>query len=96
VRVEGRAPRCDKLVGRQQLDELGADPSPGGVVVIERMGERTPARPACQRLLLLVGCGPVFAFDGAQDAQRVEVGRRLGGSAGRRERRLVAGSEPAL
>ena len=85
MRVQGRAARLGPAVFRsQEPTQFGALVGEPVIVIVEDLGDGTPAGPAGQdRLLLGISPAASVLTTGVQDGERVEVRSQLGGDARR-------------
>ena len=96
VRVDRRPPRGRVRLLVEQLAELLAIGRPLLALLVEDLGDRSPASPSGQATLLIDRRVALLALEGAQDAQGVEVGVDAGASARGRQLVLRARCEPQL
>ncbi len=72
MRIERRRPRGAVLLSGQHLSQLLGFLAPA-VLAAECVRDRAPARPACERLLLLCGRCPAVSLESAEHLDRGQV-----------------------
>jgi hypothetical protein len=75
------------------VPQLLAEATPGGVPVVERVGQRSPPRPPSEDASVIVGRRPFARVELTEQTEGREVRLCLRASALGRERRLVDGAK---